>query len=187
MKKASAPQPTMSLFATHYPSETRTLGLPTSLRRPTKAALISVVADTVPILPSGTELPTEARTQRTRPKQDASEYVSSQRKPSRHNRCDRSAPLDLSISWQHGTRQIVYICRDTSDFVLSPGACVALGIVSPNFPDVDHRSETDVSACNAASESSMTAACEYSRRQPPPPPPKELPYPAVEENREKLE
>ena len=57
----------------------------------------------------------------------------------------------------------------------------------PNFPGVDHRSETDVSACNAASESSMTAACECPRRQPPPPPPRELPYPAVEENREKLE
>ena len=56
----------------------------------------------VPILSGGTEPPTEARTQRMRPKQDEFEYVSSQPKPSRHNRCDRSAPLDLSISWQHG-------------------------------------------------------------------------------------
>ena len=32
------------------------------------------------------------------------------------------------------TRQIVYICRDKSDFFLSRGACVALGIVPRNFP-----------------------------------------------------
>ena len=41
--------------------------------------------------------------------------------------------------------------------------------------------------CNVASESSMTATCDCPRRQPPPLPPKELPFPAVEDNREKLE
>ena len=45
-KKYSAPQPTLGLCATHYPCETRALGLQPSLRRPTKAALVSVVADT---------------------------------------------------------------------------------------------------------------------------------------------
>ena len=41
--------------------------------------------------------------------------------------------------------------------------------------------------CNVASESSMTVTCDCPRRQPPPLPPKELPFPAVEDNREKLE
>ena len=66
--------------------------------------------------------------------------------------------LRLSDSTSQGdieTRQIVYICRDTSD-------------------------------CNVTSESSMTATCDCPRRQPPPLPPKDLPFPAVEDNREKL-
>ena len=46
VKKSSAPQPTLGLYATHYPCDTRALGLQTPLRRPTKAALVSVVADT---------------------------------------------------------------------------------------------------------------------------------------------
>ena len=41
--------------------------------------------------------------------------------------------------------------------------------------------------CNIASKSSMTATRDCPRRQPPPLPPKELPFPAVEDNREKLE
>ena len=176
VKKASAPQPTMSLHATHYPSDTRALGLPSSLRRPTKAALISVVADTG--CQSCLAGPNLLRKLGLR--ECALNKTSLNMSAANRNRLDiiGAIALRLSISASHGsteTRQIVYICRDTSDFFLSRGACVALGIVSPNFPSVDHRSDTDVSACNAASESSMTAACECPRRQPPPPPPKELP------------
>ena len=175
VKKASAPQPTMSLYATHYPSDTRALGLPTSLRRPTKAALISVVADTG--CQSCLAGPNLLRKLGLR--ECALNKTSLNMSAANRNRLDiiGAIALRLSISASHGsteTRQIVYICGDTSDF-LSRGACVALGIVSPNFPGVDHRSDTDVSACNAASEPSMTAVCECPRRQPPPPPPKELP------------
>ena len=46
VKKPSAPKPTLSLYTTHYPCDTRALGLLTPLRRPTKAALVSIVADT---------------------------------------------------------------------------------------------------------------------------------------------
>ena len=46
VKKSSAPQTTFGLYATHYPCDTRALGLQTPFRRPTKAALVSVVADT---------------------------------------------------------------------------------------------------------------------------------------------
>ena len=46
VKKSSAPQPTLGLYATHYPCDTRVLGLQTPLRRPTKVALVSIVADT---------------------------------------------------------------------------------------------------------------------------------------------
>ena len=87
------------------------------------------------------------------------------------------------------TRQIVYIWRDTSDSFLSCGACVELGIVPPDFPNgfQKRQSIAEVSAYNVAWGSSMTATCDCPRRQPPPLPPKDLPFPAVEGNREKLE
>ena len=190
VKKPSAPQPTLALYVTHYPSGTRMLGHPTSLRRPTNAVLISVVADTgCQSCLAGVNLLqklglTERVLNKTRLQMSAANG----------NKLDiiGAMALQLSTSASHGsteTRQIVYICRDTRDFFLSRGACVDLGMVSHNFPDVGHCLQTpaEVSACNAASESSMTAACECPRRQPPPHPPKELPLPAVDDNREKLE
>ena len=96
--------------------------------------------------------------------------------------------LRLSDSTSQGgieTRQIVYICRDTSDFFLSRGACVELGIVPPDFPNgcQKRQSTAEVSACNVTSESSMTATCDCPRRHPSPLPPKDLPFPAVEDSR----
>ena len=66
---------------------------------------------------------------------------------------------------------------------------MALGIVPRNFPGVGQSQQplAELSTCSAASESSMTAACECPRRQTPPLPPQGLPYPAIEDNRSKVE
>ena len=66
---------------------------------------------------------------------------------------------------------------------------MALGIVPRNFPGVSQSQQplAEMSTCSAASESSLTAACECPRRQPPPLPPKGLLYPAIEDNCSKLE
>ena len=66
---------------------------------------------------------------------------------------------------------------------------MALGIVPRNFPGVGQSQQplAELSTCSAASASSMTAACECPRRQTPPQPPQGLPYPAIEDNRSKLE
>ena len=187
VKKPSAPQPTLSLYTTHYPCDTRALGLRTPLRRPTKAALVSVVADTgCQSCLAGTNLLSKlGLTER---------YLSKTRlhmSAANGNNLDIIGAIALRLSDSASpsgteTRQVVYICRDTSDFFLSRGACVALGIVPRNFPGVGQSQQplAEVSTCSAASESSMTAACECPRRQPPPPPPQGLPYPT---NRSKLE
>ena len=190
IKKSSAPQPTLGLYETHYPCDTRALGLQTPLTRPTKAALVSVSGRyRLPIV-SGRDEPTiQTWTRFVTPKQDTSADDSRQREQLGHNRRNPSAPVRLRFSGGTETRQIVYICRDTSDFFLSRGACVEIGIVPPDFPNgcQKRQSTAEVSACNVASESSMTATCDCPRRQPPQLPTKYLPFPAVEDNREKLE
>ena len=190
VKKPSAPQLTLSLYTTHYLCDTRALVLRTPLRRPTKAALVSVVADTgCQSCLAGTNLLsklglTERYLSKTRLQMSAANG----------NNLDIIGAIALRLSDSASpsdteTRQIVCICRDTSDFFLSRGACVALGIVPRNFPGVGQSQQplAEVSTCNAASESSMTAACECPRRQPPPLPPQGLPYPAIEDNSCKLE
>ena len=119
---------------------------------------------------------------------DTSAYDSSQREQLGHNRRNRIAPIRFRFSGDIETRQIVYICRDTSDLFLSRVACVELGIVPPDFLDgcQKRQSSADVSMCNVASESSMTATCACPRSQPPPLPPTELPFSAVEDNRERM-
>ena len=156
VKKPSAPQPTLSLYTTHYPCDTRALGLRTPLRRPTKAALVSVVADTgCQSCLAGTNLLsklglTERYLSKTRLQMSAANG----------NNLDIIGAIALRLSDSASpsdteTRQIVYICRDTSDF-LSRRACVALGIVPRNFPGVGQSQQplAEVSTCSAASESS---------------------------------
>ena len=170
VKKPSAPQLTLSLYTTHYLCDTRAL----VLRTPPLAGtnLLSKLGLT------------ERYLSKTRMQMSAANG----------NNLDIIGAIALRLSDSASpsgteTRQIVCICRDTSDFFLSRGACVALGIVPRNFPGVGQSQQplAEVSTCNAASESSMTAACECPRRQPPPLPPQGLPYPAIEDNSSKLE
>ena len=92
------------------------------------------------------------------------------------------------------TCQLVYI-TDTSDrLFLSKEACITLGMISTKFPTIGEIQQTHHSTLilNAVdtlthNESCLTASCECPRRQLPPAPPTELPLPATEENRKKLQ
>ena len=92
------------------------------------------------------------------------------------------------------TRQLVYI-TDTSDrLFLSKEACITLGMISTKFPTIGkiqqtHHSTQILNAVDTLThnESCLTAPCECPRRQLPPAPPMELPFPATEENRKKLQ
>ena len=160
VKKYSAPQPTLGLYATHYPCDTRALGLQTPLRRPTKATLVSVVADTgCQSCMAGTNLLSKLGLNLRHLSKTRLQMTAANR-----NNLDiiGAIALRLSDSAAQGgidPRQIIYICRDTSDFFLSRGACVELGIVPPNFPNgcQKRQSTAEVSACNVVSETSMTA------------------------------
>ena len=85
----------------------------------------------------------------------------------------------------HTTRQIVYFTDSPCKLFLSKQACVALGVISKSFPTIGEALVTG--DLQPSPESSITQDCQCPRRQIPPPPPKELPYPATEENLDKLE
>ena len=133
VKKPPAPQPTLSLYVTHYPSGTRMIGLLTSLRRPTKAALVSVVVDTgCQSCLAGVNLLqklglTERVLNKTRLQMSAANG----------NKLDiiGAMALRLSASATHGsteTRQIVYICRDTRQTRRLPHTHCSVDIVDSN-------------------------------------------------------
>lgn len=98
------------------------------------------------------------------------------------------------------TRQITYV-TDTSDKLFpSREACIALGMITDNFPTIGETTinQTNIAAAGPAnmsdecsthahSDSGLMADCDCPRRRPPPPPPTKLPFPATEENRGKLQ
>jgi len=85
---------------------------------------------------------------------------------------------------QHTTRQIVYITESTEKIFLSMEACTALGLLPSNFPNIGSTSSLEY---DNQSGSDGTNQCGCPPRQTPPPLPKSLPFPATEENREKIE
>ena len=87
------------------------------------------------------------------------------------------------------TRQIVYFTDSSDRLFLSKQACVALSMISHRFPTTGKAAMPNC-ACvrsSATPASCITPMCECPRRQVPPPPPTSLPFPATEENREKME
>ena len=84
----------------------------------------------------------------------------------------------------HTTRQLVYFSDSTDKMFLSKQACASLGIISKNFPTVGEAlATTDMKH----SETITTRDCQCPTRAPPPPLPTTLPFPASEENVDKLE
>lgn len=88
------------------------------------------------------------------------------------------------------THQIVYFTDSTDRCFLSKQACMALGIIPATFPTLGAAgSSSDIVGSTASDTTSFTShpSCECPRRQTPPPRPTSLPFPATEENRERLE
>ena len=83
---------------------------------------------------------------------------------------------------KHTTRQLVYFTPSTSRMFLSKQACVALGLVSSNFPTVGE-------ALITTDEPTVpkNTNCQCPKRSAPPPKPHSLPFPPTPNNREKLE
>ena len=86
------------------------------------------------------------------------------------------------------TRQLTYVTNSSDQLFLSREACVGLGIISDSFPQLGVTQERPLMDTTAALEGTPTGkTCQCPKRQRPPPPPTSLPFPATEENREKLQ
>ena len=83
-----------------------------------------------------------------------------------------------------GTRQMTYITDSTDKFFLSRETCVHLKIIPHNFPTIGGINGIN---SNVPNDQPVSTQCDCPKRQRPPPPPTKLPYPATEENREKLQ
>lgn len=100
------------------------------------------------------------------------------------------------------SRQIVYVTSDSDKLFLSRETCTALGMITKNFPTVGETihtcsttepdtacdaTETPLSDSAEAPESASSSPCTCPRRETPPPKPTDLPFPATESNRTKLQ
>ena len=99
------------------------------------------------------------------------------------------------------TRQLVYITDSSDKVFLSREACADLHMISPDFPTVGDTLQDQVNPPHSQADathatdtpgigpsSSVTLApCGCPKRQQPPPLPTSLPFPATEENRERLQ
>ena len=82
------------------------------------------------------------------------------------------------------TRQIMYFTDSSDRLFLSKQACVALGMISHRFPTIGEEAQPCLH--HILCHTCITPTCECPRRQVPPPPPS-LPFPATEENGDKME
>ena len=91
------------------------------------------------------------------------------------------------------TRQIVYITDSSDKMFISREACIALGMITESFPMIGEVQPIGDNITDALGDkpthvdNGLAVDCSCPRRQLPPAMPSTLPYPATEENREKLE
>lgn len=88
------------------------------------------------------------------------------------------------------TRQMTYITDCSDKLFLSRQACVDLRIIATDFPTIGgitQHCDTALQHDKASPDTSLASPCDCPRRQRPPPPPQTMPYPATEDNREKLQ
>ena len=77
------------------------------------------------------------------------------------------------------TRQILYVTDNADKLFISREACIALGMISKDFPTIGEMASLDMS-------SQPSIICECPRRRPPPSRPTILPFPATQQNVPKL-
>ncbi|XP_071478837.1 uncharacterized protein [Diadema antillarum] len=86
------------------------------------------------------------------------------------------------------SRQLTYITDNSDKLFLSKEACIDLGIIPDSFPTLGMAPGTpQLDKAATLKEAPERIACTCPRRQLPPPPPTELPFPATEANRVKLQ
>ena len=84
------------------------------------------------------------------------------------------------------TRQMTYITDSPDKLFLSKEACIALEMIPHTFPRMGVATSPHTTQ-HAALHEDQTKTCSCPWRQQPPPPPTKLPFPAVEENRVRLQ
>ena len=87
------------------------------------------------------------------------------------------------------TRQVIYITDSSDRFFLSKEACVALGMISENFPTIGEITGSVSDSIESPLDDSkqcVNLSCDCPVRQTPPQIPDKLPFPATEENVPKL-
>ena len=205
-KKPSAPQPTVQIEIQALPSDAKDLGIDRTLRSPTVTANTQAIADTgCQSCLAGTSLLKLLGLK-----------VSNLTPTSMKMRAANKDPigivgaLALRITNTAGlmpfktTRQIVYISDATEKFFLSMEACKDLGIIPSSFPSMEsaavemplNKTSYRGTTYQAGDECRGGKGCPKERdqhscscpsRQNPPPTPTAIPFPATEQNREKLE
>ena len=187
-KRASDPQPFIDVTIQAVPSDAHSLGFKTSLKSPTRPVTYPVIADTgCQSCLAGTALLTRMRLDRRHLLP-----VNMRMTAANRGAIDIIGALALRISGTSPskttleTHQMVYFTTSTDRMFLSKQACIALGMIPPSFPTIGG-TDTANTTKDATSYDSQTQNCGCPRRQSPPPPPTSLPFPATEENRERLE
>ena len=185
-KRASDPQPFVDVTIHAVPSDAQSLGFPTSLPGPTHPVTYPAMADTgCQSCLAGTTLLTKMGLS-----QRHLLPVNMTMTAANRGAIDIIGALALRISGTSPskvrleTHQMVYFTTSTDRMFLSKQACVALGMIPASFPTIGGTSNVNTAG---DSPSHDTDTCTCPRRQPPPQPPTALPFPATEENRERLE
>ena len=195
-RRASDPQPFISVSVAANPLDAQDLGLPTPTYGTTPSASYPAMADTgCQSCLAGTKLLSKLGLDRKHLTPVTMKMTAANKSGIR---IAGALALRISGTSPSGdtleTRQMVYFTDSSDRLFLSKQACVSLGMISSQFPTIG---EAVKSSCpnNAASvtqpllspASCLTPSCDCPRRQMPPAPPTSLPFPATEENREKLE
>ena len=185
-RRQSDPQPCVNISVSAIPSDAEDIGVRSTIKAPTQPIQYSAMADTgCQSCLAGTDLLHKLGLQAHHLLP-----VSMQMTAANNGGIQIIGALPLRLTAispskvRHTTRQIVYFTPRSRMF-LSKNACVNFGLISANFPTIGETLGTNDKV--VPSESRSTQKCMCPQRQNPPPPPKSLPYPATEENREKLE
>ena len=184
-KRHSDPQPCVAITAVADPSDMKALGVRPTITSTTTPASYSATADTgcQSCLAASDLLPQLGLTKEN--------LIPVTMTMSAANNLGitiiGALPLRITgtspTGTRHTTRQMCYFTPSTKRMFLSKQACVALGLISPNFPTVGETLETSDKPLPAE----ISHNCQCPKRATPPPKPTSLPYPPTANNREKLE
>ena len=184
-RRNSDPQPCISISVLAVPSDSANLGVTPLFNAPTKSVRYDAMADTgCQSSLAGLEL---LNTLGLKPSQIIPVHM--KMKAANDNNIEILGALPLRITGMspskntYTTRQLVYFTPSARRLFLSKHACTELGLISTNFPTIGETLGTE----DKHPQSNTTRKCQCPQRQIPPPKPKSPPYPATEENVDRLQ